>query len=71
LRLVRVAIGPLPLGQLRKGSVRPLTSEEKHALDQALRDKAWQGRLPTIATKNRKVSRREETMRNPARSGKP
>jgi 23S rRNA pseudouridine2605 synthase len=37
LRLVRVAIGPLPLGQLPKGSVRPLTSGEKQALDQALR----------------------------------
>ena len=37
LRLVRVAIGPLPLGQLPKGSVRPLTREEKQALDQALR----------------------------------
>jgi 23S rRNA pseudouridine2605 synthase len=37
LRLVRVAIGPLPLGQLPKGSVRPLTSKEKQALDQALR----------------------------------
>ena len=37
LRLIRVAIGPLPLGQLPKGSVRPLTSEEKQALDQALR----------------------------------
>jgi 23S rRNA pseudouridine2605 synthase len=37
LRLVRVAIGPLPLGQLSKGRVRPLTSDEKHALDQALR----------------------------------
>ena len=37
LRLVRVAIGPLPLGQLPKGSVRSLTSEEKQLLDQALR----------------------------------
>jgi 23S rRNA pseudouridine2605 synthase len=36
LRLVRVAIGPLPLGQLPKGSVRPLASEEKQALDRAL-----------------------------------
>jgi 23S rRNA pseudouridine2605 synthase len=43
LRLVRVAIGPLPLGQLPKGRVRPLTSEEKRALDQALREKAVQG----------------------------
>ena len=40
LRLVRVAIGPVPLGLLPKGSVRPLTVEEKQALDQALRDKA-------------------------------
>jgi 23S rRNA pseudouridine2605 synthase len=40
LRLVRVAIGPLTLGQLSKGSVRPLTSGEKQALDQALREKA-------------------------------
>jgi 23S rRNA pseudouridine2605 synthase len=37
LRLVRVAIGPLPLGQLSKGSVRPLTFEEKQALDHVLR----------------------------------
>jgi 23S rRNA pseudouridine2605 synthase len=40
LRLVRVAIGPLPLGQLSKGSARPLTSEEKRALDHALRSNA-------------------------------
>ncbi len=36
LRLVRVAIGPLPLGQLAKGEVRSLTNEEKSALDRAL-----------------------------------
>lgn len=36
LRLVRVAIGPLELGKLAKGSVRPLTSEEKQALDVSL-----------------------------------
>lgn len=39
LRLVRVAIGPLPLGQLAKGSVRPLTRGEKQGLDKALREK--------------------------------
>ena len=39
LRLVRVAIGPSVLGQLAKGSVRPLTREEKQALDKALREK--------------------------------
>ena len=38
LRLIRVAIGPLPLGQLPKGSVRPLTRDEKQALDRALLD---------------------------------
>ena len=36
LRLVRVAIGPLPLGQLAKGSVRPLTDEEAQALGQGV-----------------------------------
>ena len=37
LRLIRVAIGPLPLGQLPKGSVRKLTAEEKEVLDAAMR----------------------------------
>jgi 23S rRNA pseudouridine2605 synthase len=36
LRLLRVAIGPLPLGQLAKGKVRSLTNDEKNALDRAL-----------------------------------
>jgi 23S rRNA pseudouridine2605 synthase len=36
LRLVRVAIGPLQLGELPKGQSRPLTSEEKSALDRAM-----------------------------------
>ncbi len=36
LRLVRVAIGPLQLGQLAKGDYRTLTLEEKLALDRAL-----------------------------------
>ena len=35
LRLVRVAIGPLKLGDLPKGGVRPLTEEEKRSLDHA------------------------------------
>jgi 23S rRNA pseudouridine2605 synthase len=39
LRLVRVAIGPLPLGDLAKGTYRALTVEEKRMLDLALRDK--------------------------------
>jgi 23S rRNA pseudouridine2605 synthase len=37
LRLVRVSIGPLDLGDLRKASARRLTAEEKRAIDQALR----------------------------------
>jgi 23S rRNA pseudouridine2605 synthase len=37
LRLVRVAIGPLQLGELTKGTYRPLTSDEKRTLDRALR----------------------------------
>jgi 23S rRNA pseudouridine2605 synthase len=37
LRLVRVSIGPLKLGDLKKGSVRPLTAEEKEEIDRALR----------------------------------
>ena len=37
LRLIRVAIGPLVLGELRKGTSRPLTAAEKRALDQAMR----------------------------------
>jgi len=37
LRLVRVAIGPLQLAQLAKGSYRPLTPEEKQSLDRAMR----------------------------------
>ena len=36
LRLVRVSIGPLDLGDLEKGAVRRLTAEEKEAIDQAL-----------------------------------
>jgi 23S rRNA pseudouridine2605 synthase len=37
LRLVRVAIGPLALGDLPKGATRALEPEEKQALDRAIR----------------------------------
>ena len=37
LRLVRVSIGPLEPGNLKKGSVRRLTLQEKKDLDQAVR----------------------------------
>jgi len=36
LRLVRVAIGPLQLGNLPKGTFRPLTQDEKRSLDGAM-----------------------------------
>lgn len=38
LRLVRVAIGPLPLGSLPKGASRLLTPAEKRMLDEAMKD---------------------------------
>jgi 23S rRNA pseudouridine2605 synthase len=39
LRLVRVAIGPLQLGDLAKGEHRSLTTDEKRMLDRAVRGK--------------------------------
>jgi 23S rRNA pseudouridine2605 synthase len=36
LRLVRVGIGSLQLGALKKGEVRELSREEKNALDEAM-----------------------------------
>jgi 23S rRNA pseudouridine2605 synthase len=39
LRLLRVAIGPLRLGDLAKGEYRVLTSDEKRMLDRAMREK--------------------------------
>lgn len=36
LRLIRVSIGPLQLGTLKKGAYRPLTAAEKSALDRAM-----------------------------------
>ena len=40
VRLVRVSIGPLSLGDLKKGASRPMTPEEKQALDHALQQHA-------------------------------
>ncbi len=40
LRLVRVAIGPLQLGELAKSEYRELTAEEKLALDWAMQPKS-------------------------------
>jgi len=41
LRLLRVAVGPLQLGDLAKGQHRALTAGEKRTLDRALRSKTW------------------------------
>jgi len=40
LRLIRVAIGPLALGDLPKSAVRALTPEERLSLDRAMRRRA-------------------------------
>jgi 23S rRNA pseudouridine2605 synthase len=40
LRLVRVAIGPLQLGDLARGEHRSLTSDEKRMLDRAMRGRS-------------------------------
>jgi len=37
LRLIRVAIGPLALGDLAKGNHRVLTHDEKSLIDRAMR----------------------------------
>lgn len=46
LRLVRVAIGPLQLGNLPKGAARPLTARERSSLDQASRAASVQPQSP-------------------------
>jgi 23S rRNA pseudouridine2605 synthase len=45
LRLVRVAVGPLPLGNLPKGEVRALTAGEKRAIDASMKSRS---RPPTV-----------------------
>jgi 23S rRNA pseudouridine2605 synthase len=39
LRLVRISIGPLALGELAKGACRPVSASEKQALDIAMKAK--------------------------------
>jgi 23S rRNA pseudouridine2605 synthase len=45
LRLIRVAIGPLTLGDLAKGDSRMLTNEEKRQLDAAMKAHALRPRV--------------------------
>lgn len=56
LRLMRVAIGPLQLGELPKGTRRSLTIEEKQSLDHAMRKSA--------NTKDGKLSPKESITRD-------
>ena len=48
LRLIRVAIGPLRLGNLAKGCSRELVPEEKQALDQAMQESLPHGHIEKI-----------------------
>lgn len=48
LRLIRVAIGPLLLGELAKSAWRMLTAEEKLSLERAAKISRDQARLPRI-----------------------
>lgn len=53
LRLIRVAIGPLALADLLKGTCRPLTPTEKMALDHAMQRNAAAGPavpMPTLSS---------------------
>ena len=62
LRLLRVAVGPLALGNLPKGSWRRLTDEDKQALDRALRQQSAVGaghqRQAAQADRRRRSARR-------------
>ena len=46
LRLLRVSIGPLALGDLPKGAFRPLTISEKESMDNVLQQKPKLSSLP-------------------------
>jgi len=50
LRLVRVAIGPLALGDLAKGASRPLTHDEKRILDDAMPRRGEKRKEPSSRT---------------------
>jgi len=62
LRLLRVAIGPLVLGELPKGASRPLTDGDKRALDRAMRQPSALGashrRQASEADRGRRSGRR-------------
>ena len=55
LRLVRVAIGPLQLSTLAKGTHRRLSADEKQAFDRALTRGCKSRKPPTVNQKRRKA----------------
>jgi 23S rRNA pseudouridine2605 synthase len=57
LRLVRVAIGPLQLGDLGKGQYRALTIEEKQMLDRAFRKRQREVSFPSAGQDKRSKRR--------------
>ncbi len=58
LRLVRVAIGPLPLGELAKGATRELTHKEKQVIDASLAATGGSGPVPRTHPRSRKKGNR-------------
>src|SRR5262249_52521405 len=48
LRLIRISVGSLELGDLKKGEVRRLTVAEKNVLDEDLRRRKVQARRPRL-----------------------
>jgi 23S rRNA pseudouridine2605 synthase len=67
LRLVRVAIGPVQLGELVKGSTRRLTKAEKKALDQALAADPQAPPPKPTAAKSKRVSAPRQRPATPQR----
>jgi len=55
LRLVRVAIGPLQLGKLAKGTYRELAVEEKLAIDLAMSESGTRIRKPETRSRKSKI----------------
>jgi 23S rRNA pseudouridine2605 synthase len=61
LRLVRVAIGPLNLGDLPKGASRPVANDEKRLLDEAV----WNAPAPPKGGSRLKPQRSRTTLPRP------
>ena len=53
MRLIRVAIGPLQLGQLAKGSYRLLTERETRMIDRVMDERSARNKNPHVSQKTR------------------